>query len=135
MLWATVESVVDTSRRPLLEITVGEVPSLESFNEVFAEVELELARHQSICVLTNAEQTTRIDLEHVKRIAQFGETHHTMLEAYIRALAFVIPSAMVRGALKVAFQIKAPPHPVKICRTEQEARSYLAPYLDILGCV
>jgi hypothetical protein len=113
-------------------ITVGELPSLASFDEVFAQVELELARHQSICVLVNAVRTTRIDLAHVKRIAQFGETNHMMLQAYISALAFVIPSPIVRSALKMAFRLKAPPHPVKICRTKQEARSYVAPYVDIL---
>lgn len=126
------EIVVDTSLRPLLQITVSQIPSLESFDQVFAQVEVELDRHESICGLVNAEQTTRIDFAHVKRIAQFGETHHVMLEAYMRALAFVIPSAMVRGAIKLAFQLKAPPHPVKICSTDEEARAYLTHYLDIL---
>ncbi|WP_172304688.1 STAS/SEC14 domain-containing protein [Pseudenhygromyxa sp. WMMC2535] len=124
---------VDTSQRPLVRITLEPTPTLESFDQIFAEVELELARRESICVLADAEQTTRIDLAHVKRFAEFGETNHKMLEAYVRALAFVVPSAMVRGALKVAFQLKPPPHPFSVCKTRDEAEAYLQPFISILA--
>lgn len=127
-----VDSVVDASTFPLIGITVEPQPTLETFEEIFKKVEEVLAQHTSLCVMINAEQTTRIDLAQVRRIAEFGETHDKLLAAYIRALVFIIPSAMVRGALRVAFQIKAPPHPVHICQTEAEARAYLDPYLAVL---
>ncbi|WP_106393941.1 STAS/SEC14 domain-containing protein [Enhygromyxa salina] len=124
------DAVVDTSQRPLCRITVGTSPTIESFDDIFKQVEAELGRHRSICVLANAEKTARIDLAHVKRIAEFGQTHHTLLQAYMRALAFVIPSAVVRGALKLAFQIKTPPHPYRVCHSEEEAQAYLASFID-----
>lgn len=127
-----VETIVDTSKRPLLGIFVEPKPSLETFEKIFEQVKAELDRHTSLCVLINAVNTSRIDLDQVRLIAQFGETHDQLLAAYIRALVFVIPSAMVRGALRVAFQLKAPPHPTHICQTEDEAMKYLGPYLKVL---
>lgn len=99
---------------------------------MFANFEVELGRMQSFCVLADASVTTRLEFDHAKKIADFGERNHTRLEAHVKALALVVPSAMVRGALKVAFQIKAPPHPYKILRTVEEAEEFLNPFLA--GC-
>lgn len=116
-----------------MAIVVGKRPSVETFDAVFAKVEEELLRHRSFCVAVDAEQTESIDFAHVKRFAAFGEKNRSLLEAYIRALAFVIPSPAVRGAMKVAFQLSPPPHPVKICRTKEQAKAYLEPYVRHLG--
>jgi hypothetical protein len=124
-----VEAIVDTTKRPLCRIIVGVEPSVEVFEAILTKIADELARHRAICVLANAEHTTHIEFAHVRRIVEFGEQHHMMLEAYIRALAFVIPSPMVRGLARLAFQIKAPPHPVKFFSTEAAAKAYLAPFL------
>lgn len=125
-------STFDTSARPLIRIQIEAEPTLDAFQEIFNQVEEELARFTSICVLVDARETKRIDLSQVKRIAEFGERNDKLLGAYIRVLAFVIPSAMVRGALKVAFQLKVPPHPVHICQTEAQARTHIDPVLAIL---
>lgn len=121
--------LIDTSQRPLLRIVVGPEPTLEHFDAIFATVVKEFSRHRSFCVLTNAEHTQRIGFAHARRVAQFGEQHRKLIEAYVQALAFVIPSPMVAAAIRLGFQLKPPPHPIKICRTVDEAESYLAPYL------
>lgn len=123
------EAIVDTSKRPLCRITVGAEPSVEVFEGILNKIADELSRHRAICVLANAEHTTHIEFAHVRRIVEFGEQHHMMLEAYIRALAFVIPSPMVRGLARLAFQLKPPPHPVKFFSSEPEAKAYLTPFL------
>jgi hypothetical protein len=124
-----VEAIVDTSKRPLCRITVGSRPSVQSVEGILNKIADELSRHRAICVLANAQYTTHIEFAHVKRIVEFGDRHHMLIEAYIRALAFVIPSPMVRGLIRLAFQIKPPPHPVKLFSTEPEAQAYLTPYL------
>lgn len=123
------EAIVDTSQRPLLRITVGARPSVQCIEGILAKIADELARHRAICVLANAEHTTHLEFAHVQRIVEFGERNTMMIEAYIRALAFVIPSPMVRGLIRLAMQIKPPPHPMKICSTAPEAQAYLTPYL------
>jgi hypothetical protein len=124
-----VEAIVDTSKRPLCRITVGVEPSVECFDGILTKIADELSRHRAICVLANAEHTTHIEFAHVRRLVEFGEQNHMMLEAYIRALAFVIPSPTVRGLTRLAFQIKPPPHPVKIFSNEPAATAYLMPFL------
>ena len=123
------ESVIDTSKRPLFGIEVEPTVTLSTLDQIFSAVEEELARHTSICILVNAVNTTSMELSHVRRIAEFGEKNDPLISAYIRAIAFVIPSAMVRGALKVAFQLRAPPHPIKICKAHDEAEAFLQPFL------
>lgn len=123
------DTTFDASEHPLCRLTVGPTPSHDDFARVFVEYENELYRKSPMCVLADASATTRIDLDHVKMIAEFGERNNQELAAYVGALAIVVPSAMVRGALKVAFQLKAPPHPYKVVRTLEEAENFLAPYV------
>lgn len=123
------DAIVDTSKRPLCRIIVGDAPSLGSFEGILRKIESELSRHRAICVLANATHTTHIEFAHIKRIVEFGERNQMMIQAYVRALAFVVPSPMVRGLTWLAFQIKPAPHPVKIFATEREAQAYLAPFL------
>ena len=123
------DAIVDTSQRPLCRITVGAQPSVSSVEGILTTLTAELARHRAICVLANAEHTKYIEYAHVKRIVEFGERQHMMIEAYVRALAFVIPSPMVRGLIRLCFQIKPAPHPVRIFSTEPEAQAYLTPFL------
>jgi hypothetical protein len=126
-----VDATFENANRPLCRLRVGQTPSVESFDAVFAEFETELESNQAFCVLADASITIRIDFAHAKRIADFGVRNHMRLEAYVKALALVVPSAMVRGALKVAFQIKAPPHPYQILRTVEEAEAYLTSFLTL----
>jgi hypothetical protein len=127
-----VDAIFENAARPLCRLNVGRTPSVESFDIMFANFECELARSQPFCVLADASVTTRLEFDHAKKIADFGERNHNRLEAHVKALALVVPSAMVRGAIKVAFQIKAPPHPYKILRTVEEAEAFLNPFLA--GC-
>jgi hypothetical protein len=126
-----VDAVFETLNRPLCRLRFGQTPSVESFDSVFAGFEAELQRNQAFCVLADASSTVRIDFAHARRIADFGERNHMRLQAYVQALALVVPSAMVRGALKVAFQIKEPPHPYRILRTVDEAEQYLTAFLTL----
>ena len=119
----------ETETRPLCRLSVGKAPSVEDLDVAFANFESELERAQSFCVLADATITSRLELSHAKIIADFGERNHDRLQAHVKALALVVPSAMVRGALRVAFQIKAPPHPYKILRTAEEAQTFLNPFL------
>lgn len=126
-----VDAVFDTVNRPLCQLRIGKAPSVESFDSMFADFEAELERNQAFCVLADTTITVRVDLAHAKRVAEFGERNHMRLQAYVQALALVVPSPMVRGALKVAFQIKAPPHPYRIMRTLEEANEYLTAFLTM----
>lgn len=126
-----VDAMFDTQNRPLCRLRVGKTPSVDGFDSMFAGFEAELQRNQAFCVLADASATVRIEFAHAKRIAEFGERNHMRLQAYVQALALVVPSAMVRGALKVAFQIKEPPHPYRILRTLEEADEYLTAFLTV----
>ena len=121
----------DASTRPLCRLNVGKKPTADEFATALSDFEDELGRKsdREICLLADATATVRLDLVHVKTIARFGEEHHSLLAERVRALVLVIPSAMVRGAIKVAFQLKAPPHPYAVVQTIDEATDYLAPYL------
>jgi hypothetical protein len=121
----------ETTARPLCRLRVGKAPSVEDLDVAFANFESELERAQSFCVLADATITSRLEMSHAKIIADFGERNHARLEAHVMALALVVPSAMVRGALRVAFQLKAPPHPYKIVRTTEDAQAFLNPFLAV----
>lgn len=126
------EVVFDSSGRPLCRFIVGQTPSADSLEAALHEVEDELGRHRSMCLIADGSVTARIDILSVKHIANFGVRNHQVLQAYVRALAVVAPSAMARGAVKLAFHIKAPPHPYRVVNTLEEAEAYLAPYLQML---
>ena len=125
------DAIFENQNRPLCRLRVGTAPTVDSFDSMFAGFEAELQRNQAFCVLADASITVRIEFAHAKRIAEFGERNHMRLQAYVQALALVVPSAMVRGALKVAFQIKEPPHPYRILRTLEEANDYLNAFLTM----
>nr|AYM53153.1 hypothetical protein [Pseudenhygromyxa salsuginis] len=124
-----ITSSVDATERPLLRVRIGEVPSLGELEEVFAKLRKELERGGSICMLVDATATKTLELDQVRLIADFGEDNHDLVSSRVMALAFVVPSAMVRGALKVAFRLKPPPHPVSVFKVADDAQSYLQPFL------
>lgn len=126
-------TVFDTSRRPLCCVQISAKPDKAEFEAVFAGIEAELARGRPFCLMADAVATTRLEFEHVKQLAGFGQRNHALLEAHVRAMSIVVPSAMVRGALKVAFQIKTPPHPHQVARSLEEAEAFLAPYVAAIG--
>jgi hypothetical protein len=126
-----VDAIFENVDRPLCRLRIGKAPSVEGFDAMFAAFEAELERNQAFCVLADASVTDRVDLAHAMRIADFGKRNHMRLQAYVQALALVVPSALARGVLKVAFQIKAPPHPYRILSTLAEADTYLTAFLTM----
>jgi hypothetical protein len=117
----------------LCRLVFGPRPTDAGFTTAFAAFEQELDKHRSFCLLAEAVATTHLEFSQVRQIADFGLRNHDMLQAYVRAMAIVVPSNVVRAGVKVAFQIKAPPHPYKLFSNLDDGCAYLAHYLEMLG--
>lgn len=121
----------DNSGWPLFRLVFGQHPTDAGFDAAFAAFERELEKHRSFCLLADAVATTHLEFSGVRKIADFGLRNHDMLQAYVRALAIVVPSNVVRAGVKVAFQIKAPPHPYKLFSSLEEGNAYTAHYVSM----
>jgi len=133
LLSPAVDVNLDTADRPLIRVTLGEAPSAEAFAQLFVDLELELRQGAPIGLLVDARTTKSMSLAHVKQFAGFGKRNHDLVAEKIRALAMVIPSAMVRGALKAALQLNTPPHPFEVFQEFDAGLAMLQPYLDGAG--
>ena len=102
---------------------------LESVLDKLALLEQELERAQPLCLMLDSRHSRRVELPPLRAFSEFGHTHAQQLSAHVRALAVIVPSAIMRGSLRLAFQLNPPPHPVCVCKTKAEGLSWLAPYL------
>lgn len=106
---------------------------LETVTELLARLERELERGAPLCVLVDARHSRRFELPQVRAFSEFGHAHALQLATWVRAIALIVPSTIVRSGLRLAFQLNPPPHPVEVCETKAEATRWLEPYLAQIG--
>lgn len=77
--------------------------------------------------------TIRFEWSEIKVFDAFARANGERLDSQVAALALIIPSAMVRGAIRVLFKLKAPGHPYRVVHERDAALEYIAPYLSELS--
>ena len=84
------------------------------------------------CLLVDFSPTKRMEIAEIKRLTAFVESRGSELDTQLVAMAHIVPSAMVRGALKVLFSLRPPGSPYRVTRTPEAAHAYLGPYINEL---
>ena len=104
--------------------------SIETFHEGMRGL---LALDRRFCLLIDLSDARRLELTEIRLMVSFAQSHGAQLRKLAVALALVVPSPMVRGALKVAFTLRPPEHAYRIFRDETGVDDFFGPYLARLG--
>ena len=121
---------VGSSRWPLVVVvpaTFGSRGSLDALTRDLCEL---LDREERMCILCDLSHKSCMDLLEVQHLQLFFTTQGRRLDALVGALAFAVPSAMVRGAVKLVLKARPPQHPFAVLRTRREAERYIAQHLE-----
>ena len=118
------EDFVDGSAWPLLVVRGPKIVDNQAARSIVSGLVAALDRGQRFCIHVDMTATTRFEWSEIKVFDAFARANGDRLDTQVAALALVIPSAMVRGAIRVLFKLKAPGHPYEVLADE-----YIAPFL------
>ncbi len=97
----------------------------EEFAAYLHALEGMMARGLNECGLYVTEQSARLPSHrHLRRQAEWMKRHSGQMQATSK-VAFVLPSALLRGALRVVFRFEPSPVQYRVFRDEDEARAWL----------
>ncbi|MEM7155613.1 MAG: hypothetical protein AAF799_22375 [Myxococcota bacterium] len=88
-----------------------------------------LDRGEPFCLEVDLTQSTRLDWKELKAFGAYARASKERHNALLFTVALVILSAMVRGAIKVLFQIHSPGYAHRVLQHRSEALEYMEPYL------
>ncbi|MEM7155611.1 MAG: hypothetical protein AAF799_22365 [Myxococcota bacterium] len=122
-------TLVDVSAWPLVVLRFSRVVDAETVQQVATGLSATLDRAERFCMQVDMTNTSRFEWAEIKSFDRFARANEDRLNAHVAALALIIPSAMVRGAIRVMFRLKSPAHPYRVVHRRESAVEYLAPYL------
>ena len=126
------ETGVDTAGWPLVRYVSARNMDREAAHAFIERMRYVLDREERFCMLVDLRAAERIDLAEIRMIADFARSKGPQLRKLVTAMALIVPSAMVRGAVKVIFKLKPPEHPYTLVRDMETGEAYIAPYLEDL---
>ena len=92
-----------------------------------------LDRGDRFCLEVDLTESTRLDWKELKAFGAYAKASRERHSVLFVTVALVIPSAMVRGAIRVLFQIQSPGYSHRVLQSRREADEYLAPFLAELS--
>ena len=117
---------------PLVVITGPRVPDKFFTGRLMEQMGAVLDRNERFCILADMTDAVRFELAEIRSLAGFAKENGDRIDQQVAALGFAVPSAMVRGAIKVLFTFRSPGHPYLVARTREAALAYLDPHLVAL---
>lgn len=124
---------VDSSEWPLAVVVPSAFGSKDSLEALTQDLGTLLDREEPFCILCDMSHKSCMDLPEVQHLQLFFTTQGRRLDAQVDALAFAVPSAMVRGAVRLVLEARPPHHPFAVLRERREALRYLRAYLEPSG--
>lgn len=120
---------LDPSGWPLVVLKpspFGTTGSLRVLSEGMVQL---LDRGERFCILADFTDKTCMELDEVRCLGDLHRTHGARMDELVVAQGLAVPSAMVRGALKLVFRARPPRYPYVVFRQRRRARAYLESYL------
>lgn len=120
------EDLVDDSGWPLVVIRG---PKCYDQATVAATVDPLIAildRGKRFCIEGDLSETTRFEWAEIRSFQIFLRDHGKRMDDQVTAVALIIPSALVRGAVKVLFKLKPPCFPYRVVQNHEASAIYLA---------
>jgi len=123
---------VDASGWPLVVLEPSRIGSDEALSTMTEALGTLLRRHERFCLLADFTDKTCMELSEVRHLTTFFRAYGEPMDEWVAAMGLVVPSAMVRGALRVIFSARPPGYPNQVFQKRHRAKGYLDPYLSEL---
>jgi len=105
----------------------------EELEASLAEMQALLDRGEPFAVVVQTHHNRMMSLHQIRRQAEHGKQTYDVAKRLVRGIAMVIPSAVIRGVLKVSFKLSPMPSPYalfdELPPAEAWAREKLGPAL------
>jgi hypothetical protein len=125
---------IDERRRPIVLVTFVGTATDAEFDQYLRDMtEQILGRRQQTVTILDATRSDNTSAAQRKKQAEWLATHKDDLRRYSLGTAFVIKSAMVRGALTAIFWLQPMDRPHTIVATLDEAEGWAAVKLREAG--
>ncbi|MCR9165563.1 MAG: hypothetical protein ACE37F_00915 [Nannocystaceae bacterium] len=124
---------LDDSTWPLVTLKISGTPSSEE-EEYFTNTSVRFPERRELYVaVIDLREAATPTPRFVRRQAAAQKAHLEELRSYCLGVAFVIRSAMLRGALRAIFHLQELPSPYIVVKTIEEAHSWASSKLARKG--
>lgn len=118
--------VLDRSRAPLVVVRLPEEVSVDELRRYFHDEVPQLLHMGRIAALVDASETRPLAFssEHREVTAHYYKKHRSQFSRVLVCEAFILPSAVARGVLRVVQMLSPPAWETKAFGSYSEARAY-----------
>lgn len=117
--------LLDSTQAPLFTFIIDGTPTVEQLREHLREYQEILNRDRPLVVLFDTTNAMMVDAMYRKVYADFLNANTERMSRLIKGMAFVITSALLRGALTAVLWRAPLPYPHKTFHKIDEARTWL----------
>ncbi|MCR9162350.1 MAG: hypothetical protein ACE37F_31485 [Nannocystaceae bacterium] len=117
----------DRSAWPIVHLVADGAVTEDGTRQLIAHLEELLQQPTAFAMMLETRNARGLRVPHIRAWATFLEERHALLEARLAGVAFLFPSAMLRGALRVLFTWVNPPFEYAVVDTEAAGVSFLRP--------
>ncbi|MCB9717440.1 MAG: hypothetical protein H6712_26565 [Myxococcales bacterium] len=124
---------LDAEAWPLVVLKPTAYPTKDSLEGLDVALGELLDRGERFCLLGDLSHKNGMELHEVQHLQALFEEQGERLDRQVVAFGLAIPSAMVRGGMRLVLRARQPRFPTAVHRSRREASRYLAPFLTELS--
>lgn len=117
--------LLDMSEAPLFIFTLEDAPTFDQIQRHLREYQGILTRGRPFVVMFDATKAAMVDAKSRKAYADFLNTNAETMRHLIKAMAFIVTSSLVQGALTAVLWLAPLPYPHKTFTSRDEGRDWL----------
>lgn len=103
----------------------GENANNENFQDYLDELDANYETKKPVGIVIDAAKAEFPQFQFQKKQANWMDANHDVLKNYCKGMAFVIPNAMLRNALKMIMGMTKNPAPYKVFPTMKKAKDWV----------
>lgn len=119
----------DRTRWPLVHLIADGAVTHDGTRQLVAHIDASLQRPEPFAILMETRNPHGVEVPHIREWAAFLGERRELIERRLLGVAFVMPSAMMRGALRVLFTWVSPPFEYAVVDSEEAGLAFLQPLL------
>ena len=119
----------DRTRWPIAHLIADGAVTHEGTRQLIAHADALFAQAEPFGLLMETRNPRGVEVPHIREWAEFLRSRRQSIERRLVGVGFVLPSPMMRGALRVLFTWVNPPFEYSVVDTEDAGLAFLRPLL------
>ncbi len=119
----------DRTRWPLVHLLADGAVTHSGTRQLFAHIDALLEQPEPFAIMMEIRNPRGVEVPHIREWAAFLGDRRELLERRLLGVAFVMPSPMMRGAMRVLFSWVGPPFEFAVVDAAEAGLAFLRPLM------